>query len=69
MLLVITNITLPALTTALVCSEVPDAMLVRVKAASNCKAESYSCFKHSTSTGIIPVGILSSNNTIIYEVV
>lgn len=66
--------TAPAFTTACVCSDVPDAMLVRAHAASNCKfglkiysnlmrpyENSYSVLdKHWTRTGKIPLPIKSS---------
>ena len=67
--MVIIDLTLPASTTAWVCWEVPDAILVRTQAASNCKSEQSSRFKHSTSIGIIPVGILNCKVVINYEVV
>ena len=49
-----------ASTTACVCCEVPEAILVRAQAASNCKEGLSEAFKHPTRTGKIPELIRAS---------
>lgn len=48
----------PPSTTALVCSEVPEAMLVSAQAASNCRAALSARPKNSTSLGMIPSSMI-----------
>lgn len=49
----------PASTTARVCSEVPEAMLVRAQAASNCRQGWSDDFRNSTSLGMSPTSTIS----------
>lgn len=52
--------TAPPLTTALVCSDVPDAMLVRAQAASNCMGGESTKPKKLTNFGIRPALMMRS---------
>lgn len=49
----------PPSTTAWVCSEVPEAMLVRAQAASNCKQGWGDNFRNSTSLGMRPASTIN----------
>mmetsp|Transcript_52289 Transcript_52289/g.132122 ORF Transcript_52289/g.132122 Transcript_52289/m.132122 type:complete len:262 (-) Transcript_52289:2-787(-) len=49
----------PCSTTTLVCSAVPEAMLVKTQAASNCRAGTLTSFRNCTNRGTTPAAMTS----------